>query len=314
MTKAWNADTAFEALSAIVGPGAALRRREPLGDKTTLRVGGPADLFFEPGSETELAAALKYCSETSAPFFILGRGSNLVVRDGGVRGLVISLGGKAFSEIRVEGNRLICGAGARLKHIANRARDLGLGGLEFLEGIPGSLGGALRMNAGAMGAAVFDRVETLRVMDFCGRASERTAAQMGAIYRNCPALAGAIAISAVLTGQPGLEPGALSERMKALGRKRWESQPKEPSAGCSFKNPREMPAGKLIDQLGLKGLKLGGASVSAVHGNFIVNDGTATAADVLGLMSMIRERVKAAEGIDLEPEVQIIGEDLTRLG
>jgi len=287
-----------------------LRRHEPLGEKTTLRVGGVADLFFEPGSEGELAAALRYCSETGTPFFVLGRGSNLVVRDGGVRGLVIGLCAKAFSEIAVDNLRLRCGAGARLKQVANRARDLGLGGLEFLEGIPGSLGGALRMNAGAMGSAVFDRVETVRVMDFSGRVAERTAAQMGARYRGCPALAEGLAISAVLIGQPGLAPESISERMKALGRQRWESQPKEPSAGCSFKNPKEMPAGRLIDQLGLKGLRVGGARVSAVHGNFIVNDGTATAADVLGLMRAIQERVKAACGIDLEPEVQIIGEDL----
>jgi UDP-N-acetylenolpyruvoylglucosamine reductase len=232
-----------------------------------------------------------------------------VVRNGGVRGIVISLAGAGFSGIQAEGCRLHCGAGALLKLIASRARDLSLSGFEFLEGIPGSLGGALRMNAGAMGAAVFDRVESVRVMDYSGRVSECAAAQMNAQYRGCPALKNAIALSAVLTGEPGASRAEISDTMKTLGRKRWQSQPKEPSAGCSFKNPKAMTAGKLIDLLGLKGLRVGGAVVSTVHGNFIVNDGTASAADVLELMRQVRERVKAAEGIDLDPEVEVIGED-----
>jgi UDP-N-acetylenolpyruvoylglucosamine reductase len=163
------------------------------------------------------------------------------------------------------------------------------------------------MNAGAMGGEMHDVVESVRLMSFDGVIHEWTARELTAAYRSCPTLKAHIALSAVLRGQPGSHE-AIEQRMNQYSRKRWQSQPAAPSAGCMFKNPGSIPAGKLIDELGLKGTRAGGAVVSAEHGNFIVNDGTATARDVLELIEIVRQRVRAERGIDLEPEVEIVGE------
>ena len=294
-------------LAQRVSQTTVIRRDEPLSKHTTLRVGGPADVYVEPASEQDLAAVLACCHERGWQFFVLGRGSNLLVRDQGFRGVVIFLAQAQFSRIEVTGERLNCGAGAKLKAVAVEAKRNGLAGLEFLEGIPGSLGGALRMNAGAMGGAVFDMVESVRLMGFDGQVHERAAQDMTVTYRSCPMLKEHIALSAVLRGQPGSRE-AIEQRMNEYSRKRWQSQPAAPSAGCMFRNPGSIPAGKLIDELGLKGTRVGGAVVSAAHGNFIVNDGTATARDVLELVEVIRQRVRVERGIELETEVEIVGE------
>jgi UDP-N-acetylenolpyruvoylglucosamine reductase len=286
----------------------AIRAREPLARRTTLRVGGPADVFAEPASETDLAAVLGFCSERRIPILVMGRGSNLLVRDGGFRGVAVCLAHPHFSRIEVEGRRLRCGAGARLKAVAAEARRHALAGMEFLEGIPGSLGGALRMNAGAMGGAVFDVVESVRVMDMAGAVCERRPDTMAVDYRRCGALKTHIALEAVLAGTPAA-PEAIEHRMRSFSERRWAAQPAAPSAGCIFKNPPDIPAGRLIDELGLKGLRVGGAVVSAEHGNFIVNDGAATARDVLELIETIRRRVHAERGIELQTEVEIVGEE-----
>lgn len=291
----------------LVSDETVIRCDEPLAKHTTLRVGGPADLYAEPASEQDLAAVLAFCRERRRQFFVLGRGSNMLVKDGGFRGVVICLAHANFSRIEVTGQRLHCRAGARLKTVAVEARRNGITGLEFLEGIPGSLGGALRMNAGAMGSAIFDVVESLRMMDFQGVVREPIVGELAVTYRNCPTLREHLALSAVLRGQPG-SCEAIERRMNDYSRKRWQSQPAAPSAGCAFKNPPSIPAGKLIDELGLKGTRVGGAVVSSEHGNFIVNDGAASARDVLELMEIIRHRVRRERGIDLEPEVEIVGE------
>jgi UDP-N-acetylenolpyruvoylglucosamine reductase len=188
------------------------------------------------------------------------------------------------------------------------ARRNGVAGFEFLEGIPGSLGGALRMNAGAMNSATFDRVLSVRMMDAHGMITEIPAAQMEVSYRSCKSLHGAIALGAVLRGfaAPVAE---IELRMTEYSRKRWSSQPAALSAGCMFKNPSTVPAGKLIDESGLKGLRIGGAVVSQEHGNFIVNDGSARARDVLDLIELVRHKVRHSKGIDLHTEVEVIGED-----
>jgi UDP-N-acetylenolpyruvoylglucosamine reductase len=294
-------------LSASVAAGTVVRANELLAKRTTLRVGGPADLFVEPAAETDLAATLRFCRQHGLPRFILGRGSNLLVRDGGVRGVVISLSHLAFAQLAVEGERLHCGAGAKLKHVANEARRRALAGLEFLEGIPGSVGGALRMNAGAMGGWMFDVVESVRFMDEHGAIHERARPAIEVSYRCCPLLRAHIALSAVLRGTPG-DRAAIEERMSGFSLKRWSSQPAAASAGCIFKNPAAIPAGKLIDELGLKGMRVGGAKVSLEHGNFLVNDGGATAADMLALIELIRQRALAERGIALQTEVEIVGE------
>jgi len=274
---------------------------------TTLRVGGPADIYVEPASEADLAIVLAFCREHGVRFFILGRGSNLIVRDGGFRGVVICLSQPAFRQLEVVGETLHCGAGARLKEIAYAARRAGLAGLEFLEGIPGSLGGALRMNAGAMGGATFEAVESVRVMAYDGQITTLTPAQMMVEYRSCATLKTSLALGAILRGRPD-DPEAIGARMKAYSEKRWTAQPAAPSAGCMFKNPAVIPAGRLIDELGLKGTGIGAARISLEHGNFLVNDGGATAADVLALIEQLRARARAERGIELHTEVEIIGE------
>jgi UDP-N-acetylenolpyruvoylglucosamine reductase len=298
----------FEAdLASRLSPETVVRRNEPLARRTTLRVGGPADLYVEPASEADLSILLHWCRERAVPFFILGRGSNLLVKDGGFRGVVICLAHAAFSRVEVRDSRIFCGAGARLKSVAVEAKRHGLASLEFLEGIPGSVGGALRMNAGAMGGAFFDVVVSVRLMDFAGQVSERPPAQLEYSYRCCRSLKQQVALSAVLAGRPEARE-AIEQRMNEFSQKRWKSQPAAPSAGCMFKNPPAIPAGKLIDELGLKGLRVGGAAVSQEHGNFLVNDGTATARDVLELMELVRSRALAARGIELQTEVEIVGE------
>ncbi|MGA3144447.1 MAG: UDP-N-acetylmuramate dehydrogenase [Verrucomicrobiota bacterium] len=281
---------------------------EPLAMYTTLRVGGPADVYVQPASEEDLAGVVKFCGERRLPFFVIGRGSNLLVRDGGFRGVVICLAQANFSRIEVDGERLCCGAGAKLKNVAVEAKRNGLSGVEFLEGIPGSVGGALRMNAGAMGGATFDAVESVRLMDFAGHVRELAPKEMAVEYRGCGALKTNIALGVVFKCRPAPR-GEIEQRMKAFNEKRWESQPAAPSAGCMFKNPATIPAGKLIDELGLKGTRVGGAVVSAEHGNFIVNDGKATARDVLELIAILKARAKEARGIELQTEVEIIGVD-----
>jgi UDP-N-acetylmuramate--alanine ligase len=295
-------------LAEHVSAESMVRCHEPLAKRTTLRVGGPADLYVEPASEADLAAVLRFCRRRAQPFFVLGRGSNLLVRDRGFRGVAICLAHPHFSRIEVFGEHLRCGAGAKLKAVAVEAKRNALSGLEFLEGIPGSVGGALRMNAGAMGGSMFQAVESVRVMDLEGQASDRPAQALSVAYRSCPTLRTHVAVAAVLRGHPG-QHGAIEQRMNEYSRRRWQSQPAAPSAGCAFKNPASIPAGKLIEELGLKGTRVGGAVVSAEHGNFIVNDGGATARDMLALIELIQQLARRERGIELEPEIEIIGEE-----
>lgn len=303
-----NKEQLADELTRRLSPQTVVRRDEPLAKRTTLRVGGPADVFVEPASEEDLASLLKFCGEHKVKFFVLGRGSNLLVRDAGFRGIVISLAHPFFSRIEIKGDQLHCGAGAKLKNVAVEAKRNGLAGLEFLEGIPGSVGGALRMNAGAMGAATFDVVESVRLMDYAGNARDVSPGDLTVEYRSCATLKTHVAIGAVLKTRADSRE-SIEQRMIAFSKKRWTTQPAAPSAGCMFKNPASIPAGKLIDGLGLKGERVGGAFVSAEHGNFIVNDGTATARDVLQLIENLKQRVKAERGIELHTEVEIIGED-----
>jgi UDP-N-acetylenolpyruvoylglucosamine reductase len=295
----------LQALEHCVSPETLIRRNEPLARRTTLRVGGPADVYVEPASETDLAAVLRFCVQRHLPVFILGRGSNLLVRDRGFRGVVVCLSNPLFSRVELGGERFTCGAGARLKAVANEAKRNGLSGFEFLEGIPGTVGGALRMNAGAMGGSTFQLVQSVRFMDFQGVVHESSDLQVE--YRACPTLKTNVALSAVFVGKSGRRE-EIGQRMNEFSRKRWSSQPAAASAGCIFKNPVTVPAGKLIEELGLKGTRVGGATVSFEHGNFIVNDGTATARDVLGLIEVIQRRAKTERDIELETEVEIIGE------
>jgi len=203
-----------EELQHRVSHETVIRCNEPLAKRTTLRVGGPADLYIEPAGDADLVAILKFCVEKKMPFFVLGRGSNLLVKDRGFRGAAISLAHQAFSGIEFEGQRLRCGAGAKLKTVSVEAKRHDLTGLEFLEGIPGTLGGALRMNAGAMGSAIFDFVESVRLIDFHGNMFERTRKELDVSYRQCSSLRTHIALGAVLHCQPA--PRELIERRDLL--------------------------------------------------------------------------------------------------
>jgi UDP-N-acetylenolpyruvoylglucosamine reductase len=304
-------DQMFGELKSLLAPSTLLKKDEPLARKTTMRIGGPADAYVEPASEDELSKIIRFCRQRDVPFFMLGRGSNLLIRDGGIRGVVICLSHPNFSKLEIVGERLVCGAGVKLKNVSVEARRNNLAGLEFLEGIPGSVGGALRMNAGAMGVATFDVVEKLRYMDLVGEIHEVIRNEVVVNYRSCPLLKENIALGAVFKGT-ATPADVIAEKMKTFSNKRWDSQPAAPSAGCIFKNITTIPAGKLVDELGLKGTRVGGAVVSDVHGNFIVNEGNATAQDVLNLIELIKEKARSARGLDLQTEVEIIGSDPVR--
>ncbi len=298
-----------EQLKKTFGDRCKIKFNEPMATRTTFGVGGRADVFIEPEKETDLAEVIRLCNEHNVKFYILGRGSNVLVKDGGIRGVVIHLAGYWFERIVMNGIEIECGAAARLKAIAGEAKKSGITGFEFLEGIPGTVGGALRMNAGAMGGEIFNLVKTFRLMDYSGNINEINAEEARAKYRECEVLKNAIALSAMLRGKMG-EQEKISKKMEDFAEKRQSSQPKERSAGCVFKNPPGLSAGKLVDELGLKGKQIGGAMVSNEHGNFIVNTGGAKTTDILALIDFIKNEVKQKNGILLETELEIIGEDL----
>ncbi|MGZ5538353.1 MAG: UDP-N-acetylmuramate dehydrogenase, partial [Chthoniobacterales bacterium] len=254
------------------------------------------------------ADIIRFCRRENLPLFVIGRGSNLLVRDGGIRGVVVHPSGGEFDRIVVSGTTITAGVGAKLKELAYAGKAAGIGGLEWMEGIPGEVGGGLRMNAGAMGSQMFDNVVSVRFLDAEGNTHTKTAADMDAHYRHVPMLEKNYAVSAVFQGR--LAPrDEITRRLNESQQKRRTTQPAAQSAGCAFKNPGPIPAGKLIDELGLKNCAVGKARVSEVHGNFIVNDGGATAAEMLELIEKIKTVAREKRGIELETEVQIVGED-----
>ena len=281
---------------------------EPMRRHTTMLVGGPAQFWLEPHSFEAFAALVNYCRDRSIAVRVIGRGSNLLVRDGGIRGAVIHPNGGVFSEVKVVDGLLVAGAGVRLKKLASSAGDAGIGGFEWMEGIPGNVGGALRMNAGAMGIETFDQVVSVTFLDEDGEIRTRSREEIVAHYRNVPDLRRNFALQAVFKGTPD-SAEHIKERWDASRAKRRTSQPIAASAGCMFKNPESTPAGKLVDELGLKGSSHGKAAVSEIHGNFIVNSGGASASDVLGLIETIRATARDQRNIELEPEVKILGDD-----
>ncbi len=283
-------------------------RNEPLADKTTLGVGGPALYYAEPADAEDLARLLGAAKAVGVPVFCLGRGSNLIVADSGYSGLVIRLSHQNWKKLHLEtAGRVYAGAGVRLKELCGFAARHGLAGLEFLEGIPGSVGGSLRMNAGAMGGWIFDVIEQVEYLTADGETRRSPRNEFHPGYRQCPELLNAIAIGAVFRSPAGGPPEEIRRRMETFASKRKESQPRERSAGCLFKNPPGGHAGKLIDGLGLKGRRVGAVEVSNIHANFIINHGGGTATDALALARQVRGEVQARCGIVLEPEVLLLG-------
>jgi UDP-N-acetylenolpyruvoylglucosamine reductase len=288
--------------------GARLAREESLAAKTTMRVGGAARVYAEPVTVADLQVLLREAHARRVEVFFLGRGSNLIVPDEGVDGLVIALSHEAWQrfEPRPDG-RVWAGAGLRLKNLCGLAGKAGLVGFEFLEGIPGSVGGALRMNAGAMGGWMFDVVEAVEIMTPAGEVKTLRKADLHVAYRHCAELLDALALGVLLRPAAQADTEAISRQIDVYRRKRHETQPREPSAGCIFKNPAGNSAGRLIDEAGLKGERVGDAEVSTVHANFIINRGQATGSDVIALMRRVRARVREARGVELEPEVLLYG-------
>src|SRR5438094_1592346 len=296
-----------EKLKEVVGEDGEVRLYEPLSKHTTLRVGGPAQFWVEPLNEKAFAELIRFCRAENPPLFVMGRGSNLLVRDGGIRGVVIRRCGGDFDKIEINGSEITAGAGVKLREVAYAARAANLGGLEWMEGIPGVVGGGLRMNAGAMGAQTFENVARVRYLDTEGNPHVKNRDELEVFYRRFPLLENNFAISATFDAQPD-ERAKIDDRLRESQEKRRTTQPVAKSAGCIFKNPDSIPAGKLVDELGLKNSRVGNARVSEVHGNFIVNDGGATAAEMLELIELIKARARTKRGIELETEVQILGE------
>lgn len=303
----------LEALRALAGPDASITLYEPLARHTTLRVGGPARFWCEPSTVEVFARFLRYAKEHALPVFVVGRGSNLLVRDGGLDGLVIHPEGGEFAALSVDAatHEITAGAGVKFKQIASAAAKASIAGFEWMEGIPGEVGGSLRMNAGAMGTETFDQVRSVRYLDADGQIHQAAPSKLEIHYRDVTSLKANFAVGAVFRGSAG-DPAEIARLLDESIRKRKTSQPIASSAGCIFKNPsKEIPAGKLIQELGLKDLRVGPARVSEIHGNFIVNDGGATASEVLALIAQIQARARHDRGIELQTEVQIVGSDGT---
>lgn len=287
--------------------GSGIFMEEPMKKHTTFRVGGPADVLVQP-DETALAAVLALCRQYHVSYSFIGNGSNLLVGDKGIRGVVIEMT-EPMGNIEVHGTRITAQAGAMLSKIANTAASNGLGGMEFAAGIPGSVGGAVVMNAGAYGGEMKDIIERVYVLDENGAQLEldRDALDLG--YRHsCIPEKKYIVTKVVLELVPRDEAEIRSE-MKELNEKRAEKQPLQyPSAGSTFKRPEGYFAGKLIMDAGLRGYQVGGAQVSEKHCGFVINKGDATAADICQLMRDVSDKVQAQFGVVLEPEVKMIGE------
>ncbi|MEY4487567.1 MAG: hypothetical protein RIQ79_75 [Verrucomicrobiota bacterium] len=305
----WDRVAAF--LSVQVSRDTAVTREVPLAGKTTLGVGGAARLYAEPANESDLTALIRTAHQIGLRLLPLGRGSNLLVPDEGVEALVVSLRHSFWESFSPLGDGLLrVGAGLRLKNLCGLAAKAGLVGFEFLEGIPGNVGGALRMNAGAMGGWMFDVVESVEFVTLTGERHVVAKTAMHIDYRHCAELESAVATYAVLRPvSTGVASPAIASQIDAYRDKRRKTQPREPSAGCIFKNPPNDSAGRLIDDAGLKGAREGDAAVSPVHANFIVNHDHARAADVIALVRRIRAQVKKAHGVLLEPEVLLYGRD-----
>ena len=275
---------------------------------TWFKVGGPAEVMFRPVDAEDLCAFLA-AKPADVPVTVLGVGSNLLVRDGGIDGVVIRLG-RGFTEIKAEGATVTAGTAALDLNVAIAARSAGISGLEFLSGIPGLIGGALRMNAGAYGREMTNVTVAAEAVDAQGKLHKLSHADLGFTYRHSAIAEDWIFTSATLQGEAG-DPAAIQARMDEIQQARAETQPlRTPTGGSTFKNPDGHKAWQLVDQAGCRGLRMGGAQVSELHCNFLINTGDATAADIEALGEEVRRRVFAQSGVTLEWEIKRIGKNL----
>lgn len=282
-----------------------LTENASLAGVTWFGVGGPADMLFRPADRDDLAAFMR-AKPRDVPVTVIGVGSNLLVRDGGVRGVVVRLG-RGFVDISARDNRIHAGAGALDLSVALTARDHGLAGLEFLSGVPGTIGGALRMNAGAYGGDMARVAVSAEAIDGQGNILTLTPRQLGFTYRHAAVEPDIIFTGAVLQGVPG-DKTTIARRIAEIESERQASQPRSKTGGSTFVNPPGLRAWELIDRAGCRGLKVGGAQVSEKHCNFLINTGDATAYDVEALGEEVRRRVFASTGVALQWEIKRIGE------
>ncbi|MBD8908259.1 UDP-N-acetylmuramate dehydrogenase [Methylorubrum zatmanii] len=283
-----------------------LLENQSLADLTWFRVGGPAELLFSPADEEDLAAFLA-ALDPSVPVTVIGLGSNLIVRDGGIPGVTIRLGGKAFGSVEIDGETIRAGTAVPDMRLAKAAAEASLDGLAFFRGIPGSVGGALRMNAGAHGGETTDVLIQARGIDRTGTVRTFTHTEMGFRYRHSSAPDDVIFTSALFRGRPGHR-DEIEAEMERVTAAREAAQPiRERTGGSTFKNPEGGKAWQLIDAAGCRGLTLGGAQVSEMHCNFLINRGGATASDIEGLGEEVRRRVREHAGVELHWEIKRIG-------
>lgn len=293
----------FDRLPPVRGK---LDRNAPLASAMWFRVGGPAEVLFRPTDRDDLISFVANCPD-DIPLTVLGVGSNILIRDGGIRGVVIRLG-REFAWINVEGNTVAAGGSAMDVNIARAARDASLAGLEFLSGIPGTIGGALRMNAGAYEREIKDVMIEAEALDRSGRLHHPTCANMGFTYRHSAVPDDWIFLGARLAAEPA-DATEIARRMRDIDSARKDTQPvASRTGGSTFKNPPGTKAWQVIDDAGCRGLTVGGAMVSEQHCNFLINTGSATAADVENLGEEIRRRVREHSGVELEWEIKRIGE------
>ncbi len=298
-----------EALPKIITqPGSRLRFAEPFAKHTYFGIGGEATAYIEISTLSELAGLARFHKQSDVPIAVIGRGSNLLVSDTGFKGIGVRLIGE-LAQLEVDGNAVSVGAGLSLPRLSKTMSRRGLSGVEFALGIPGSVGGALIMNAGAWGSSFGDVVRNVTVMTDTGDLVELTHAEANFEYRHSGLDAYFCVAGATLELKPG-NVDTITERMQAFYKQKVATQPfAEENAGCMFKNPPGDSAGRLIDISGLKGYRIGGAEVSTVHGNFILNIDNATAADVLNLVAYIQQQVREKTGISLQTEVKRLGFD-----
>ena len=282
---------------------------EPMSRHTTFRVGGPADFFVTPKAKEEVRDVIRICKEAGMPYYIIGNGSNLLVSDAGYRGVIVQIY-KEMNKVKVEGDLVKAQAGALLSGIAAKALGAELSGFEFASGIPGTIGGACVMNAGAYGGEMKDVLESVTVLTGEGKIIELGRNELELGYRTSViAKKGYIVLGAVLKLERG-DGEKIKTYMDELKEKRVTKQPLEyPSAGSTFKRPEGYFAGKLIEDAGLRGFQVGGAQVSEKHCGFVINRDHATAADIMELMRQVQIRVKENSGVDLEPEVKRLGDE-----
>ncbi|WP_058952895.1 UDP-N-acetylmuramate dehydrogenase [Clostridium tyrobutyricum] len=281
---------------------------EPMSSHTSFKVGGPADILITPESADQVLDAVKLCKSKNVPYYIMGNGSNLLVKDGGIRGVVVKL--IKLKSIKIQGSRIIVSSGACLKDVSQKALDNSLTGFEFACGIPGSVGGAVTMNAGAYNGEISNVIESVIVIDNHTKKRILNLEQLELAYRMSSILKyGYIVLQVTFKLEKG-DHSKINDRIENLNRRRSEKQPLEyPSAGSTFKRPEGHFAAKLIEDSGLKGMSVGGAQVSEKHSGFIINKKDATSKDILDLIKLVQDTVKQKFNVDLYTEVRIIGED-----